>query len=282
MGDGFADTMNQAKTKWVIAVARQARSKSTIGIYHVMLRGNERKAVFLDEDDKKKFIDIMLQKKDGAASLLYAYCVMDNHVHVVIQEGKQSLERFMKRIGVTYAAYFNKKYNRIGHVFQDRFRSETIEDDTDLLSVIRYIHKNPFSSELSPTPNYPWSSYPSYMGYVENFPLLPEMENILSQFSSNRNNAIQRFGKFHLAEETQRLFLDIVDEAGENSEEILESFLQSHSISIEDLQKNDHQLILAELIQILISKSKISCRQIAQLIGINREKVRKSAACIIT
>jgi len=247
-----------------------------------MLRGNERKAVFLDEDDKKKFIDIMLQKKDGAASLLYAYCVMDNHVHVVIQEGEQSLERFMKRIGVTYAAYFNKKYNRIGHVFQDRFRSETIEDDTDLLSVIRYIHKNPFSSELSPTTNYPWSSYLSYMGYVETFPLLPEMENILSQFSPSRHSAIQRFGEFHLAEETQHLFLDMVDENSENAEELLQGFLQSRSLAIKDLQKNDHQLILAELIQILISKSKISCRQIAQLIGINREKVRKSAACIIT
>lgn len=243
-----------------------------------MLRGNERKPVFLDEEDKKKFVDIMLQKKDGAASRLYAYCVMDNHVHVVIQEVEQPLERFMKRIGVTYAAYFNKKYNRIGHVFQDRFRSEAIEDEAYLLSVIRYIHNNPFCPERSPTTNYLWSSYPSYMGNTESFQLLPEMEDILSQFSSNRKNAIQRFCEFHLAKETQRIFLDIVDKNGENAEELLKSFLQSRSMLIEDLQKNDNQLIVAELIQILISQSKISCRQIAQLIGINREKVRKMVA----
>lgn len=258
-------------------MARQARSKSASGIYHVMLRGNERKAVFLDENDKNKFVDIMLQKKDGTAISLYAYCVMDNHVHVVIQEVEQSLDRFMKRIGVTYAAYFNKKYKRVGHVFQDRFRSETIDDEAYLLSVIRYIHRNPFASELSPTTNYPWSSYPSYMGHADRFPLLPEMENILSQFSSDRYNAIQRFGEFHLSEETQHPFLDIVDENGENAEELLKSFLQNRSISIEDLQKNEQQLILTELIQMLIARSKISCRQVAQLIGINREKVRKIA-----
>ncbi|QJW48599.1 transposase [bacterium BFN5] len=258
-------------------MARQARTKSSTGFYHVMMRGNERKSVFLDEDDKNRFVDIMLQKKDGASSRLYAYCVMDNHVHVLIQEGEQSLERFMKRIGVTYAAYFNKKYNRVGHVFQDRFRSEIIEDEVYLLSVIRYIHRNPLASELSPTINYPWSSYPSYMGHTERFPLLPEMEDILSQFSIDRNSAIQRFGEFHLAEKTQHAFLDIVDENSENAEELLKSFLQNRSISIEDLKKNEQQVILSELIQLLIAKSKISCRQVAQLIGINREKVRKIA-----
>lgn len=245
-----------------------------------MLRGNERKPVFLDEEDKKRFVDIMLQKKDGTASRLYAYCVMGNHVHVVIQEVEQPLERFMKRIGVTYAAYFNKKYHRIGHVFQDRFRSEAIEDEAYLLNVIRYIHKNPFGPERSPATNYPWSSYPSYMGHKEIFPLLPEMEDILNQFSSNRNNAMQLFCEFHLAAETQCLFLDIVEGNGENAEELLKSFLQSRSMVIGDLQKNDNQLIVAELIQTLISQSKISCRQIAQLIGINREKVRKMVLSI--
>lgn len=271
MPQGRFHTINH---KGVIAVARQARSKSATGIYHVMLRGNERKPIFLDEDDKKKFVNIMLQKKDGAASRLYAYCIMDNHIHAVIQEVTQPLERFMKRIAVTYAAYFNKKYHRIGHVFQDRFRSEAIEDEAYLLSVIRYIHKNPFHQGLSPTINYPWSSYPSYIGYKESFPLLPEMDDILDRFSTNRKNALRLFCEFHLAEETQRLFLDI-DQNGENAEELLNNFLQSRSMLIQDLQKNENSLIMAELLQILILKSKISCRQLANLIGINREKVRK-------
>lgn len=239
-----------------------------------MLRGNERKPVFLDEEDKKKFVDILLQKKEGAASLLYAYCVMDNHVHMVIEEAGQLLDRLMKRIGITYATYFNKKYNRVGHVFQDRFRSEPIENEAYLLSVIRYIHKNPFGPERSPAPNYFWSSYPSYLGIKESMTLLPEMEDILGRFSSDRKSAQQGFFEFHLAEEPQP-FLDVPDEAGENAEDILKEYLQSRSWSIGDLQKNENQLIVPELIEMLMTRSKISGRQIAQLIGINREKVRK-------
>lgn len=258
-------------------MARQARGKSSTGIYHVMMRGNELKPVFLDKDDKEKFIDIMLQKKDGAAIRLYAYCVMDNHIHMVIQEVEQPLERFMKRIGITYAAYFNKKYNRIGHVFQDRFRSEAIEDESYLLSAIRYIHKNPFASEQNPTITYPWSSYPLYIDDKDGFPPLPEMAEILSRFSANRKNAKQYFYEFHSSEEPQHLFLDIVDESNENAEELLERFLQSRSMLIGDLQKKDNRLAVIELIQLLLSRSNISCRQIAQLTGLNREKVRKTA-----
>lgn len=259
-------------------MARQARNKSTTGIYHVMLRGNERKPVFLDDEDKQIFINILLQKKEGAASLLYAYCVMDNHVHMVIQEVGQRLDTFMKRIGITYAAYFNKKYNRVGHVFQDRFRSEPIDDDAYLLCAIRYIHKNPFSLSSSLSTDYIWSSYPSYMNSKDSPSLLPEMEDILGRFSPDRQRALQSFYEFHLVEdELQDLFLDMPDEANENAKDILNEFLLTRSWSAEDLQKQDNRHVVRELIEILMTRSKISARQISRLIGINREKVRKLA-----
>lgn len=257
-------------------MARQARSKSTTGIYHVMLRGNERKPVFLDEEDKQKLIDILLQRKEGSASLLYAYCIMDNHVHLVIQEAQQSLDCFMKRVGVSYAAYFNKKYSRVGHVFQDRFRSKPIEDEAYLLSVIRYIHKNPCSPECSTAMDYFWSSYPSYMGYKQSLPLLPEMEGILGRFAADRKRALQCFYEFHLADEPSTCqFLDMPDEADENADTVLQGFLQSRAWSIEDLQKPDNRHMVLELITMLMTRCQISARQIAQLTGINREKVRR-------
>lgn len=259
-------------------MARQARSKSETGIYHVMLRGNERKPVFVDEEDKNKFVEIMLQKKQGQASRLYAYCVLDNHVHMVIQEVDQPLERVMKRIGVTYAAYFNKKYKRIGHVFQDRFRSEAIEDESYLLSAIRYIHKNPVKLGGEGSVNYPWSSYPWYMGYMQNVALLPEMEDMLSQFSPDRQLALQRFGEFHQQDE-QRRFLEVAEtsKAAEDPQELVTGFLQSRQWSLEELCKNENQSVATELIQALIARSGISGRQIAHLTGINREKVRRMA-----
>jgi putative transposase len=191
-------------------LARQARSKSELGIYHVMLRGNERKSIFLDEEDKNRFVEIMLQKKEVAGSHLYAYCIMDNHVHMVIREleNGQPLETLMKRIGVTYALYFNKKYKRVGHVFQDRFRSEIIEDESYLLSVIRFVHKNPVQSEMVQGLNYSWSSYHWYIGFKKNLPLPAEMEDVLGQFSQDRRIAVKRFVEFHQEEET-RAFLDV-------------------------------------------------------------------------
>jgi putative transposase len=101
-------------------LARQARSKSELGIYHVMLRGNERKPIFLDEEDKNRLVEIMLQMRDMAGSHLYAYCIMDNHVHMVIREleNGQTLETLMKRIGVTYALYSIKNICGLGVCFR--------------------------------------------------------------------------------------------------------------------------------------------------------------------
>jgi putative transposase len=259
-------------------LARQARSKSELGIYHVMLRGNERKSIFLDEEDKNRFVEIMLQKKEVAGSHLYAYCIMDNHVHMVIREleNGQPLETLMKRIGVTYALYFNKKYKRVGHVFQDRFRSEIIEDESYLLSVIRFVHKNPVQSEMVQGLNYSWSSYHWYIGFKKNLPLLAEMEDVLGKFSQDSRIAVKRFIQFHQEEET-RAFLDVPEDSGngKNAEDILESFLQRHNWTKEDLNRSKNRAIVAELIETLVYKSEISGREVAEITGINREKVRR-------
>lgn len=127
---------------------RQARILNEKNVYHVMLRGNNREKIFIDNEDKQRIIETIRLKKKDREFFLYAYCVMDNHIHLVIREGEDSLSRIVKRIGVSYAYYFNKKYNRIGHVFQGRFKSENIEDDKYLLCAIRYVHRNPVKAGL--------------------------------------------------------------------------------------------------------------------------------------
>ncbi|SMD17567.1 transposase, partial [Sporomusa malonica] len=105
---------------------RQQRKKSNSGYYHVMIRGNDRKNIFLDEEDKQNFIEILYQKKQENIYLLHAFCLMDNHVHLMLQEGEVNIANIMKRINISYVHYFNKKYKKIGHLFQDRFKSEGI------------------------------------------------------------------------------------------------------------------------------------------------------------
>lgn len=265
----------------MIAVARQARSKSTTGIYHVMLRGNERRPVFIDDEDKHRFTEIILQKKQSSSCRLYAFCILDNHVHLVFQEVDQPLETLMKRIGVTYAAYFNKKYGRIGHVFQDRFRSEAIEDESYLLSAIRYVHNNPVKLEGEFTINYPWSSYPWYMGNKQDTALLPEMIETLNLFSPNQQRALQLFSEFHLQEEPHQ-FLEVAatKSASETPEDLIAEFLRSRQWTVEDLCKKENLIVTADLIRVLLTHGGISGRQIAQLTGINREKVRRIAVSV--
>ena len=98
-----------------------------------------------------------------ASFVLHAYCLMDNHVHLLLQEQEETLGEIMKRVGVSYAYWFNRKYERVGHLFQGRFRSETVEDDAYFLTVLRYIHQHPVQAKLvARCSDYPWSSYAAY------------------------------------------------------------------------------------------------------------------------
>lgn len=95
---------------------------------------------------------------------------MDNHVHLLMSEGTEEISKIMKRINVSYAYYFNQKYGRIGHLFQDRFKSEGIEDDTYLLAATRYIHNNPVRANIvKHAGEYKWSSYGIYINHQKDF-----------------------------------------------------------------------------------------------------------------
>jgi len=90
---------------------------------------------------------------------------MSNHIHLVLKEGEEDLGTVFKRIGASYVYWYNWKYNRSGHLFQDRFKSEPVEDDTYFLTVLRYIHQNPIKAGITGNiSNYPWSSYAEYIG----------------------------------------------------------------------------------------------------------------------
>ena len=163
-------------------MARQARKKAASGIYHVMLRGINRQTVFEDNEDIEKFKDLLVTYKKRSGYELLGYCFMGNHIHLLIHEAVnpsvlqvknrdveigpgETLETVFKRIGVAYVFYFNQKYKRSGHLFQDRFRSEPIETDSYLLMALRYIHRNPVKAGICKEPGeYKYSSYSDYLG----------------------------------------------------------------------------------------------------------------------
>jgi len=105
-----------------------------------MLRGNEKKDIFNSNADKQRFLETVFEKKQENRFYLHAFCLMNNHVHLMISEGVEDVATVMKRINVSYVYYFNNKYKRVGHLFQDRFKSEVVEQERYLLALVRYIH----------------------------------------------------------------------------------------------------------------------------------------------
>lgn len=155
-----------------ITMPRQARKTSGTGIYHVMLRGINRQDIFEDDEDRYKFLQCLsnlIEPYDErgyripALCSIFAYCLMPNHVHLLLQEKQEKLGEVVKRITIAYAYYFNRKYQRNGHLFQDRYRSEPVDDIKYFMTLLRYIHLNPVHAGLSAsTEDYSWSSWHEY------------------------------------------------------------------------------------------------------------------------
>ncbi|WP_416147453.1 transposase [Salipaludibacillus sp. HK11] len=139
--------------------------KSSSGIYHIMLRGVNRRQIFHDDEDCIRFLQTVGKYKLKSELGVYAWCLMGNHVHLLLSEGREDLSVTMKRIGVSYVWFYNQKYSSVGHLFQDRFRSESVETDGYLMRVSRYIHQNPVKAGLVKSADeWLWSSCQGYYG----------------------------------------------------------------------------------------------------------------------
>jgi REP element-mobilizing transposase RayT len=154
--------------------------------YHITTRGNHRNDIFKDEEDFQVYLTQVEENFDYYNYLSYqliAYCLMDNHVHLIIKTDKEPLTRFMRRLNSIYTKYFNKKYNYIGHLFQDKYFSELIEDDKQMLETSRYVHLNPVKANMVEKPEeYKWSSYSMFIGKSPK--KLVSSEIILSYFNN--------------------------------------------------------------------------------------------------
>ena len=143
---------------------RAPRLKSQSGIYHMMLRGINQQIIFEDDEDYIKFIDTLKSYKAISGYKVFAYCLMSNHIHILLKVGKEDLDVIMKRIAGSYVYWYNWKYYRKGHLFQDRFRSEPVDDNEYFLTVLRYIHQNPLKAEIAEKiDEYKYCSYNEYI-----------------------------------------------------------------------------------------------------------------------
>ena len=162
-------------------MARTARKKSVSGYYHIVLRGINKQNIFYDDEDKQVFLSrLKIIKEERKEYKLIGFCLMTNHVHLLIKEGNLSIGIIMRRVLSSYVFWYNSKYERIGNLFQDRFRSEPINDDKYLLSCLRYILQNPLKAKMSKTIwEYKWSSASLFLTQKDSFVNKEVIEKII-------------------------------------------------------------------------------------------------------
>ena len=263
---------------------RSCRKLSATKTYHVMIRGIDRKELFHDDEDRRRFVNTLALINHEGKFFIYAYCLMGNHVHLIINEGMDSISRIMKGLQVSYAYYYNKKYVRVGHLFQDRFKSEVIEDDRYLLSAIRYIHQNPVKAGIvKHQSEYPWSSYNYYLNYTDGHgKCLVDVKPVITMFSKNIEQAIRAFVDFS-NQAAEEVLLDYQENPNpdkpikteDQAKSYILEFTGRHNIMPEELLNGVNRTIRNELILELKRSSNLSIRQIADILGVNRNIVQR-------
>lgn len=150
-------------------MSKRLSVESKIGCYHVIQRGVAKQILFEDERDYRRYHERLRECVAVFSCEIVAYCLMSNHVHLLIRSSDAAeLSRMMQKLGTGYAKYFNTKYDRSGHVFQGRFHSIPIQSEQQLLACVRYIHNNPVKAKYCKThKDYEWSSYREYVGKSE-------------------------------------------------------------------------------------------------------------------
>ncbi|MBE0466825.1 MAG: transposase [Candidatus Desulforudis sp.] len=253
---------------------RLPREKSKSGYYHIMLRGNERKNIFHDEDDKLRFIETLYNNKQEKRFSLHAFCLMDNHVHLMLSEGEEEIANLMKRVNISYVNYFNKKYERVGHLFQDRFRSEVVDEDSYVLALARYIHQNPVRAGMVKSAGeYKWSSYACYLD-ENDFSKLVETETVLELLASDKRTARKRFEEY-MNEEAQEVFIDLVEDVRVMDEKTAKELFERMLRRGHNVDDNTKVQVSDNLIKEFKEKTNLSIRKIAAITGLNKDRVNK-------
>ena len=256
---------------------RIARVKSNSGMYHIMLRGANRQEIFHDDYDRSRFLDIVEKYKMQSKMNIYAWCLMGNHVHLLVKEGNEDISVTMKRIGVSYVWHYNWKYHTNGHLFQDRFRSEIVENSPYLLRVMRYIHQNPVKAGIvERAEDWKWSSCREYYGKSLVSKNLADQEYILSHFSDNLSIAKERFKEFNVIPDIDS-FLDERDfwrrmtdqEAGIEIKNLLGPM---EIAQVKSLPKTERTRVLRKIKEI----NGLSLRQAARILGVSPSLINRA------
>ncbi|MBY7145011.1 transposase [Virgibacillus sp. NKC19-3] len=247
---------------------RKARRPSRNGIYHIMLRGINRQTIFEDDEDKLRLLETIKRFKRISKIKIYAYCLMDNHVHLLIKETDETVSKAIQRISSSYVYWYNNKYERSGHLFQGRFKSENVETLPYFLTVLRYIHHNPIKAGLANQIfDCKWTSINEYLAHAH----IVDVDFSLNLFSPNRNTAIQLFTDYMQKSNDDQCLDDHVKFRISDDElrnRLYKLGIANHSI-LQQMEKNKRNAIIFKL----KASHGVSVRQLSRLTGLSKSVI---------
>ena len=175
-------------------MARKPRIEFEGALYHVVARGNRKETIFRSKEDYGRYLDLLLRYKKRYHYKLYAFALMPNHLHLLMETAEIHLSKIMQGLQQSYTAYFNRKYEVEGHLFQGRYKAILCDGDAYLLTLLKYIHLNPVRAKISGRPDeYLWSSHHAYLG---NKDLLVDSDFVLHFFDTKQVSAVSRYRDF--------------------------------------------------------------------------------------
>lgn len=177
-------------------MTRPLRIEFLNAYYHVTARGNERKKIFRSDEDREQFFIYIETSSERFGAVFHCYCLMDNHYHFFLQTPLGNLSQIMHYVNTSYTVYFNRRYKRVGHLFQGRYKAILVEPDSYAMELSRYIHLNPVHAKVvKRADDYLWSSYRHYLNQQEK-PLWLKVDFILNYFGKEKPERIQYYQTF--------------------------------------------------------------------------------------
>ena len=245
-------------------------------IYHIIIKGIDNQDIFYDNQDRCVFLENIRKSQKQYTYTVFAYCLMNNHVHMVIRVDDNLLSKSIQSLTVRYVYYFNKKYNREGPFVRNRFKSKKVQTKDYFLEVCRYVHRNPEKANVEKTENYRWSSYKDYV--TLNKKGITSTDVLMYYFNNNRyefekytlgiekSYEINNFADFELLQKlTDEQLIDIIiKKFNIKSTESIPKYLKNHS--------NEEEI---EIVKEIGNIGGTNPRQISRVLGINRNKIYK-------
>jgi putative transposase len=250
---------------------RAARKKSRSGIYHVIMRGINKQTIFEEDDDKKKFLETLRKYKPICNYQIYSYCLMDNHIHLLLKESEEPISEAIKRISSSYVFWYNMKYERCGHLFQDRYKSENVESRASFFTVLRYIHQNPLKAGL--VKNVFDSKWTSINEYVQKANIV-DIDFGLNLISIDRKDAVNQFVTY-MQEVNNDQCLEYKEKVRMSDSEVMENLSRLGITNIRSLQKMERAK-RDEILVMIKELNGVTLRQLSRITGISKSVIHKA------